>query len=77
MNKNFIVKIANGFGNQMFLYATAYAFSKKLGYKLLIDDETGIIQDTKKRKKRKKLGQIKTFQIKLPYQNYQAASLAI
>ena len=43
MNKNFIVKIANGFGNQMFLYATAYAFSKKLGYKLLIDDETGII----------------------------------
>jgi len=52
MEKNLVVKIANGFGNQMFLYAAAYAFSKKLGYKLLIDDETGIIHDIGKVKKR-------------------------
>ena len=48
MDKNLIVKISNGFGNQMFLYAAAYAFSKKLGYNLLIDDETGVIYDFKK-----------------------------
>ena len=29
MSKFLIVKIANGFGNQMFLYAAAYAFAKK------------------------------------------------
>ena len=52
MDKNLIVKISNGFGNQMFLYASAYAFSKKLGYNLLIDDETGIEQDLKKWKKK-------------------------
>ena len=32
--------------------SSAYAFSKKLGYKLLIDDETGIIHDLGKAKKR-------------------------
>ena len=55
MDKNFIVKIANGFGNQMFLYASAYAFSKKLGYNLLIDDETGIIHDIRKSKEKKRI----------------------
>ena len=55
MNKNLIVKISNGFGNQMFLYASAYAFSKKLDYNLLIDDETGIRHDLKKRSKKRKL----------------------
>ena len=54
MHKNLIVKISNGFGNQMFLYAAAYAFSKKLGYNLLIDDETGIIYDFKKWRKRRR-----------------------
>ena len=39
MSKNLIIKISNGFGNQMFLYASAYAFSKKLDYNLLIDDD--------------------------------------
>ena len=53
MSKNLIIKISNGFGNQMFLYASAYAFSKKLGYNLLIDDETGIEQNLKKRNKNK------------------------
>ncbi len=55
MNKNLIVKISNGFGNQMFLYAAAYAFSKKLNYNLLIDDESGIISDLNKWKKKKRL----------------------
>jgi hypothetical protein len=55
MDKNLIVKISNGFGNQMFLYATAYVFSKKLGYNLLIDNETGIADGIKKRRKKKKL----------------------
>ena len=53
MSKNLIVKIANGFGNQMFLYAAAYAFSKKLGYNLLVDDETGVKFDLKKWRKKK------------------------
>ena len=55
MNKNLVVKISNGFGNQMFLYAAAYGFSKKLGYNLLIDNETGINMDLKKWKKKQRL----------------------
>ena len=51
MDKFLIVKIANGFGNQMFLYAAAYAFAKKMGYKILIDNETGINHDIRKSKK--------------------------
>jgi hypothetical protein len=51
MNKFLIAKISNGFGNQMFLYAAAYAFSKKMGYKLLIDNETGVNHDIRKSKK--------------------------
>ena len=54
MSKNLIIKISNGFGNQMFLYASAYAFSKKLGYNLLIDDETGIEHDLRKWEKKKR-----------------------
>ena len=53
MSKFLIVKIANGFGNQMFLYAAAYAFAKKMGYKILIDNETGINHDIRKSKKSK------------------------
>ena len=55
MDKNLIVKISNGFGNQMFTYASAYAFSKKLGYRLLIDNETGVENDLKKWNKKKRI----------------------
>ena len=55
MDKNLIVKISNGFGNQMFLYAAAYAFSKKLKYNLLIDNVSGIESDTKKWEKKQRL----------------------
>tara|TARA_B100000586_G_scaffold123212_1_gene88968 strand:+ start:5360 stop:5566 length:207 start_codon:yes stop_codon:yes gene_type:complete len=54
MSKNLVIKMSNGFGNQMFLYAAAYGFSKKLGYNLLIDNESGIKHDFKKWEKKKK-----------------------
>ncbi len=41
MSKNLIIKISNGLGNQLFMYASAYGISKKLSRKLLIDEETG------------------------------------
>jgi len=63
MSKNLIIRISNGFGNQMFLYAAAYAFSKKLGYNLLIDDETGIEQDLRKWKKKKRINWIPKYEL--------------
>ena len=44
MEKKIIVKIAAGLGNQMFMYAHAYALSKELNYKLYIDDASGYFQ---------------------------------
>ena len=35
--KKSIVRISEGLGNQLFMYAHAYSFSKKLGYNLMID----------------------------------------
>ncbi len=55
MKKYIVVKIANGFGNQMFLYSAAYSFAKKMGYDLLIDNETGINHDIRKSKKTKRV----------------------
>lgn len=39
--KKIIVKISEGLGNQLFMYANAYSLSKTLGYNLLIDKESG------------------------------------
>ncbi len=39
MNK-IIVRIAEGLGNQLFMYANAFALSKKINYNLLIDNES-------------------------------------
>ena len=45
MENKLIVRIANGFGNQMFNYAAGYAFAKRLGYTLLVDDESSSFSD--------------------------------
>ena len=41
MKKQIIAEISEGLGNQLFMYAHAYALSKKINYELLIDDTTG------------------------------------
>jgi len=41
MEKKLIVEISEGLGNQLFMYSFAYALSKKLGYNLMIDNESG------------------------------------
>ncbi len=41
MDKILTVEIAEGLGNQLFMYAHAYALSKKLGYELKIDNLSG------------------------------------
>ena len=41
MNKKLIVEIAEGLGNQIFMYAYAYSLSKKLDYTLFIDNKSG------------------------------------
>ena len=51
MPNKLVVRIANGFGNQMFNYAASYAFAKRLGCQLLIDDESSSFADKKKSKK--------------------------
>jgi hypothetical protein len=53
MKNNLIARISNGFGNQMFLYATAFAFSKKLNKELLLDVYTGPNQLIKKNLKKR------------------------
>ena len=35
-----IVRIAEGLGNQLFMYANSFALSKKIKYDLFIDDES-------------------------------------
>jgi len=39
--KNLIVRISEGLGNQMFMYANAYALSKYYNFNLLLDDTSG------------------------------------
>ena len=46
--KKIICRISNGFGNQMFMYAASYSFSKQLNYKLFLDTFSGINHDIKK-----------------------------
>ena len=40
MTDKLIVRIAEGLGNQLFMYAHAYALSKEINYKLYIDNES-------------------------------------
>ena len=41
MNKKLTVEIAEGLGNQIFMYAHAYSLSKELNYTLFIDNKSG------------------------------------
>ncbi len=41
MTKKIIVEIAEGLGNQLFMYAHAYSMAKKLNYELYIDNKSG------------------------------------
>ncbi|WP_415304776.1 alpha-1,2-fucosyltransferase [Candidatus Pelagibacter sp. Uisw_090] len=41
MKNKLIVRIAEGLGNQMFMYANAFNLSKEIKYELFIDDESG------------------------------------
>ena len=49
MNKILIVRIAEGLGNQLFMYANAYSISKKFGYNLYIDNESGFSKNKRSR----------------------------
>ena len=40
MNKRLIVRISEGLGNQLFMYANAYSLSKKIDYDLFVDNES-------------------------------------
>tara|TARA_B100000963_G_scaffold309805_1_gene285994 strand:- start:324 stop:1256 length:933 start_codon:yes stop_codon:yes gene_type:complete len=40
MTKKIIVEIAEGLGNQLFMYAHAFSMSKQLGYELFIDNKS-------------------------------------
>ncbi len=41
MEKRIIVRIGEGLGNQLFMYANAYAISKTIGYNLYLDSKSG------------------------------------
>jgi hypothetical protein len=41
-----IARLKGGIGNQLFIYASAYAFSRTFKYKLFIDGKSGFVRDT-------------------------------
>ena len=45
MNKKIIVRIAEGIGNQLFMYAHAYSLSKNIDYDLFIDNTSGYFKN--------------------------------
>jgi len=51
--KIIIVRIAEGLGNQLFMFANAYAIAKQRKYFLMVDNESGYFKNKNKRRKRK------------------------
>ena len=41
VKKTLTVRLAQGIGNQLFMYAHAYSLSKKINYDLYIDNTSG------------------------------------
>ena len=48
IKKKIVVRIAEGLGNQLFMYANAYALSQTYNYELLIDNTSGYFQTKNK-----------------------------
>ena len=68
MKKNenlFILRVAEGIGNQLFMYANAFSLSKKYNYKLLIDNTSGYF---------KKKNQIRSYELNKFITNLNIAS---
>ena len=49
MKKTLIVRIGEGLGNQLFMYANAYSLSKKFDYTLYLDNESGFLKNGRSR----------------------------
>ena len=65
MKKNIIIaRIAEGLGNQLFMFANAYAIAKSKKYSLMLDDESGYFKNKNRLRQRKFL--LKFFNIKNP-----------
>ena len=45
--KKVVVRIAEGLGNQLFMYANAYTLSKKINYTLFTDSTSGYFKKKK------------------------------
>ena len=43
--KKIIVRIAGGLGNQLFMYANAFALSKSINYELFVDNKSGFFKN--------------------------------
>ena len=54
MKKKLVVEIAEGIGNQLFMYAHAFSLAKKINYELLIDDTSGYSKKKNKLRKHQK-----------------------
>jgi len=54
-NKTVVVRIAEGLGNQLFMYSNAYSLSKRKNYQLLIDNDSGYFKNKNKLRKREYL----------------------
>tara|TARA_B100000902_G_C27214209_1_gene866093 strand:- start:89 stop:1000 length:912 start_codon:yes stop_codon:yes gene_type:complete len=52
MKKTLIVRIGEGLGNQLFMYANAYSLSKKFDSQLYIDDESSFFKEKNKTRSR-------------------------